>query len=387
MLLTYGKHPKTLATVRSLGRASNQVVVTDDMASPLSAFSKYCHKFVKTSIPSVDSDAFIRELDQICRGEDIELMIPMDDPECDLLSAQSASTTLKTTVAMPPEGIYDIARDKAKTVKLAEELGVEVPMSRVVRNTDELEEAIVRIGLPAIVKPLRSSGSRGFRLIEKNADVVATSGLFDAYGPLLAQEFVKHGGAVGVSYLLDHGKTKAVFAHRRLLEFPDTGGASIVSESIRHPEAELAGKTILEHVGWHGVAMVEFRLDGKTGRPMLMEINPRFWGTLQLAISSGVDFPVMLCKMYAGGDVRPVDTYRTGIRCVSLLPRGIASALAPGGARRLAKTLRYASKSRCFYVESFDDPMPALGSALGLLRFAVDQRMTQSFFREETQQG
>ena len=64
--------------------------------------------------------------------------------------------------------------------------------------------------------------------------------------------------------------------------------------------------------------MVEFKV-GPDGTPYLMEINTRFWGSLQLAIDSGVDFPWLLYQLACGDTPDSVEEYRTGIRLRWLL--------------------------------------------------------------------
>lgn len=76
---------------------------------------------------------------------------------------------------------------------------------------------------------------------------------------------------------------------------------------------------LLDHLEWHGVAMVEFKLDDRTGKPVILEVNPRFWGSLSMAISAGVDFPWLLYQMTMEGDVTPVNEYRLGVRSRCLL--------------------------------------------------------------------
>ena len=53
-------------------------------------------------------------------------------------------------------------------------------------------------------------------------------------------------------------------------------------------------------LNWKGIAMVEWKVDPRDGRPKLMEVNPRFWGSLELAVRSGVDFPVLYAQAAAG---------------------------------------------------------------------------------------
>src|ERR1044071_2712170 len=60
--------------------------------------------------------------------------------------------------------------------------------------------------------------------------------------------------------------------------------------------------------------MLEYKRDSKTGRACLIEVNGRFWGSLQLGIDAGVDFPRLLVDQELGRDVRGPAEYRVGIR-------------------------------------------------------------------------
>jgi hypothetical protein len=93
---------------------------------------------------------------------------------------------------------------------------------------------------------------------------------------------------------------------------------SVLSESVPLDARLLAiSDELLRAASWHGVAMVEFRMtaDG----PFILEVNPRFWGSLQLAIDAGVDFPWLLYQMASGMRVDAPSGYTTGIRCRWLL--------------------------------------------------------------------
>jgi predicted ATP-grasp superfamily ATP-dependent carboligase len=107
----------------------------------------------------------------------------------------------------------------------------------------------------------------------------------------------------------------AVFAHRRLREKPPAGGVSVYRESIpADPVLVQSSVALLQHFQWRGVAMVEYKVDESSGTPYLMEINGRFWGSLQLAIDAGVDFPTLLVRAAAGEHVASVTSYRVGVR-------------------------------------------------------------------------
>jgi predicted ATP-grasp superfamily ATP-dependent carboligase len=70
---------------------------------------------------------------------------------------------------------------------------------------------------------------------------------------------------------------------------------------------------LLAAAGWIGVAMIEFRV-ADDGTPYLMEVNGRFWGSLQLAIDCGIDFPWLLYQITQGLSVAEPQAYAVGRR-------------------------------------------------------------------------
>ena len=66
---------------------------------------------------------------------------------------------------------------------------------------------------------------------------------------------------------------------------------------------------LLTALKWHGVAMVEFKMDAR-GQYWLMEINPRLWGSLALSIDAGVDFPAGLLQIACGQQLAAQPQYK-----------------------------------------------------------------------------
>lgn len=94
--------------------------------------------------------------------------------------------------------------------------------------------------------------------------------------------------------LFNQGTPVCYFSHRRLREKPPAGGVSVLCESAPvDDKLKAAAELLLKKAQWHGVAMIEFRVS-EDGTGYLMEVNPRFWGSLQLAIDSGINFPWLL---------------------------------------------------------------------------------------------
>lgn len=213
------------------------------------------------------------------------------------------------------------ASDKAGIVELARTLGVPVPAFMLASTAIEAHALAPHLSFPLVIKPARSRIlTRAGWLsthVAHACDAAAFRNAIDTIAaeafPVLLQERIS-GAGVGVFACYDRGRPVAYFAHRRLREKPPSGGVSVLRESIAiDPLAREYAHRLLERLGWHGVAMVEFKQDDRDGSLRLMEINGRFWGSLQLAIDAGVDFPGLLVDVARGTAVTPVESYRTGV--------------------------------------------------------------------------
>jgi len=163
------------------------------------------------------------------------------------------------------------------------------------------------------------------------------------------------------------------FAHRRIIEKPPWGGVSALCESIPPPPDELGHALgLLESLNWHGPAMVEFKRNAD-GVAILMEINPRFWGSLELAVRSGLDFPYFAWRLANGEKIENPTVHYCASRWVLGELDSLVTTMfsANHGRSRIADmkahlcALRYGA---CFEIERVSDPMPAFYEYAAWLR-------------------
>ena len=76
---------------------------------------------------------------------------------------------------------------------------------------------------------------------------------------------------------------------------------------------EQMAHALLSSLNWHGLAMVEFKYNPTTKQAWFIEINPRLWGSVHLAISAGVEFPYLhyLCATKGAVAARSYHATRT----------------------------------------------------------------------------
>jgi predicted ATP-grasp superfamily ATP-dependent carboligase len=212
--------------------------------------------------------------------------------------------------------------------------------------------------------------------VVRRADFPAAYTAVHARYPLpIVQECIPPGGeALGVAVLMNFAsEARASFAYRRLREYPITGGPSTLRESAWNPGLQESAERLLSCLGWVGVAMVEFKVDPRDGRPKLLEVNPRFWGSLHHAILCGVDFPFLLYRLAVEGDVDRVRGYRVAAKSRSLLHGDLLHFLKNPDRFHLRPALYDFSIPDD--VLSADDPLPTLGRLCSLVALVWDREL------------
>ena len=323
VVVTCGEQRSALALTRSLGRAGYRVIVCSSHRSPLAASSRHATSVTRVPDSSGDPEGFVAAVARLTESSGAGMLIPMTDSACTAI-IRHRDVLGAVRIPLPPSEAYLAISDKRSLFERARALGLRTPAQQLVpsaEGTAGLELDTLRF--PIVLKPSRSVATTDEgRLLKVGVTHAASEsqlrGLLTAYPPeaypiLLQQRVI--GPGVGQFFLVDEGQPIAEFAHKRLREKPPSGGVSVYRESIPIDRA-LADQSmaLLRSYGWQGVAMVEYKLDSTTGDAYLMEVNGRFWGSLQLAIDAGVDFPRLLVDLTSGRAVEPVRSYRTGVR-------------------------------------------------------------------------
>jgi predicted ATP-grasp superfamily ATP-dependent carboligase len=225
------------------------------------------------------------------------------------------------TPAFPEYSVLELAFNKKKLIDRAVELNVPCPETFSVEDDLAFEEISGKLKFPVVIKPVRSKGGNGISFVDSPDRLKE---IYDAsltkFGPLLIQEKIPYKERYSVAILMNSEQVmkRCCVLHAKRFHPISNGPASFV-ETVNKPQLLELGKTLLESIGYSGIAEIEFVIDSRTNEPKLMEINPRFWGSLQLAINAGVDFPSLLSELVENGDVDKSLNYKTGIRCRHLI--------------------------------------------------------------------
>ena len=322
VLVTDSDTRAALAATRSLARSGHEVITAGERCTSLSSVSRYSSGFVSYPSPMSEPNGFIVAMDTAINKFAIDVVLPMTEVTTLLLTEHRDRTGLPCALPFSSFSSISRASDKAEMVELARDLGVPAPKTIVVRTPEEARATIPNLEFPIVIKPARSRVRTADGWRSACVSYAAGSGdlesrlrqLHPAVFPVLLQEKII-GSGVGLFACYNRGQPIAYFSHRRLREKPPSGGVSVLSESTPlNPVAVDYATRMLDRLSWHGVAMVEFKRDDRDGQLRLMEINSRFWGSLNLAIKSGVDFPSIAVRLAGGMEQPPLPPYRIGVR-------------------------------------------------------------------------
>lgn len=310
-----------LAVVRSLGRLGLEVhAAPSDWTSP-ALRSRYVHQTHSLPSYAASPEAWETRLLELAGNYSIGMILPCSDSS--LAKLHHAGRLGIAQLGVPGPAAMAAFTDKAATRALAESLGIPVAAGELLTPETDADALTGRLGLPMAIKPRASYALRDVvekrfaRIVKSRAELRKTLAAH-AHEDYLAESFFV-GDGVGVSVIARQGTILQAYQHRRLLEASETGAStSRISETI-NPELLRSVEAMTGATKLHGVAMFEFRRDRKTGDHILLEVNPRFWGSLPLALEAGVDFPVMLHDLLSGKPVHVTCDYRVGVRKSDLL--------------------------------------------------------------------
>ncbi len=313
-----------LATVRSLGAHKElSVIAGDEYLLALAGTSKFCDRYVQYPSPQTDPLKFLSWVSDFIQHNNIDFLQPVTEVSSQLLIMHGKDLPPCILPFAPLETIHSLA-NKWLLTNLASKLNIPHPETQYFANADALDVNSVT-EYPVVIKPCMSKIWLEDRWLASTVHVAHSKAeLKNLLGneyfqhPFMLQDFIPGTGA-GIFALYASGRPVVYFAHRRLREKPPGGGVSVLSES-RLPDRQLKeySEKLLKAVDWHGVAMVEYRVT-PAGKAYLMEVNTRFWGSLQLSIDSGVNFPWLLYQIATGETVRANQQYAVGQRLRWLL--------------------------------------------------------------------
>lgn len=358
ILLLDAANQNTLAILRHLGKKGYTIDVCGYQKMSLALFSRYVNRKFIIPEPSKKEDAFINELTSILQNGNYTLLMPVGFKSYKACAKHQETLKKYTQLIITSDKNISLASDKRATNAFAESVGVPVPKTFVLKKKEELDD--IQLAFPCVIKGPFEAGkniveyanNRG-ELETKFRAMCAKNNFTEPDLPIV-QEYIT-GDGYGFFAYYDEGICKRIFSHHRLREYPVTGGASVCAESFRDDKLKEYGTKLLDGLKWNGVAMVEFKKSYSDGEYKLMEINPKFWGSLQLALESGIEFDDYLVQKALGKEISYSEEFKPTTFEWIINGEFFHALERPSAIPKIIRTLFYSKKDIDWF-----DPLPHL---------------------------
>ncbi|HEX2104114.1 MAG TPA: hypothetical protein VHF51_10720 [Solirubrobacteraceae bacterium] len=364
VLLDGGQYVGVLAAVRALRAAGYEPWVATSEPDSYGGRSRAAAGVVVLPDPGFDDNRFARSLARAAARISAAVVLPGTERGLIALSRGVAEFPAGVAVGVCPPATVALATDKTLLHQLARAAGLDVPATRVL-SAAEVAESPPDVSYPAVVKPQRSELPTSLGELEHFA-VTRVKSREELHAALLALP-----GACGVVQPYIDGRlgaTAGVFwdgeivcaAHMAAERTwpPGCGTVSYGRTVAPDPEFDLAIGSLLERLGWRGIFQVDYI--ERDGRRLVIDLNPRIYTWLTLAVAAGRNLPAVWTALLLGREPE-IGRYKCGVRYrhEPYDGRALMSAFR-GGARAAALTGLLPRPRTAHAVVSLRDPMPAL---------------------------
>jgi predicted ATP-grasp superfamily ATP-dependent carboligase len=308
-LVTYGWCRTAYVICESLSRAGFRVSACGDSALSMTRVSRYVDTFDRVPDCFGCPRLYATAVAEVVRKRGVGFVVPAHE---DFVPLQEFRHLLppEVIIAGPPSREGREVLDKWKLVQRATRAGIPVPETYAPDSIEEAERILVRIAVPAILKPHCGNGGKGVVLVHNPRQGIAEYrrlvnqfGLGGSTLPMIQQYIA--GEQMGGCFISVNGILRACFVERYLRCKQAGFGTSVLREHADNDEIRECCARLCAEMNWTGVGHLDFIVGGPGAKPYLLEMNPRFWGALNLSVRNGFDFPAALASLATTGDVDP----------------------------------------------------------------------------------
>lgn len=369
VLITNATSDLGVLVSQSLGAGGFEVIGTDTRALPRWLTSRHLHRL--THLPAHSKQQWQDGILKLIESTQTELFLPLCSRGVQVAVERREAIAALCRCLAPDHEAFLNAYDKRRCMATCRALGIPCAGSLSAGEAENL----LRHGGRIVVKPARDRGAaQGLQILERGDDLERAITRCEAmHGDCLLQECIAGGASAvrSLTLLLDGaGRLLGSFLLQKLRHVPDTGGLTALARSCQDPALVKMVWPFFAHNRWRGAAEVECLWDERSGCFRVIEINPRFAGSLRLSAICGLNLPLLAALAATGATLRPAPegkAYPEGVRYLAptLFARSVmADARRNGWGRALRAAWGDAAGSGACLHSLLAEPLPILARSL-----------------------
>jgi len=291
--------------------------------------SAYIRQFSIITPSYVNEKAFIDDIINLCAQGTYDIILPFVNTSYYAISKYAEKLSEYARFMVPSFDQFTLANDKFNATQFCQKIGIQTPKIFSSYQDNDINAISKILKYPVVIKAKSGVGiAKGLRFannsdeLKKFYDQInsfqAENGSENYDSPLI-QEYIP-GFVHDACSLAHNGKIINVLTQKRHVMYPIYGGVGAVNITTHDPELDKLARKLLEALEWNGPAQIEFKFDPRDKQYKFIEMNPKLWGTLDLSIKVGMNFPKMIRNILLEEDVEKNIKYPSGVRYKFMFP-------------------------------------------------------------------
>jgi predicted ATP-grasp superfamily ATP-dependent carboligase len=318
VLVTDAEGRGALAACRGLDAAGYDVAAAASQRLAVGSWSRSCRKRLWLPDPRLGQRAYIEELAGVLRRGIYDVLLPGSEASLIPISEHREHLEPYVRLGLPAHETVLRSLDKVLLLDEAAASGLAPPPSLACSSASEATAAARELGYPVVAKPQRTFAEHDGRLRERPATVAlderALGRAVALLGtPLVLQRYLDRADIVYCAAVRVGESLFGLTFARNARTWPPEAGPAAMAVTIDPPAGlEARVHEVLSRIGWTGIFQVQL-LDLGGGRFGLIDLNPRLFASLALAVRAGANLPALWCDHLLGRKMNVTDA-RAGVR-------------------------------------------------------------------------
>ncbi|XMO86128.1 ATP-grasp domain-containing protein [Algibacter sp. AS12] len=284
-------------------------VMSDDPDIPMKHSKKVTKFYYRQKTESATD--YINNINDITKNQDIDLVMPIFEDSIGLITKYiDLITTPHKLALLPSHSNFKKAINKGTLTSFLKTIGLPYPKSQVI--TEGLTPDLNKVTYPVLIKPIESpGGGLGIKVFREEFEFLDFINSNDSKNNYLVQDYIE-GYDIDCSVLCKKGEVLAYTIQKPNMFGGSKFAPQISFKFVKEDAIIDQVKTLMKALDWSGVAHLDMRFDENSKNYKVVEINPRFWGSLEASLFAGVNFPYLyylssLDKSFETPDYKLID--------------------------------------------------------------------------------
>nr|WP_321222978.1 ATP-grasp domain-containing protein [uncultured Psychroserpens sp.] len=300
ILITDGNSTWALSVLQCLAQIEGyHVFVLSNKKRTATKFSKYTSYYKFYERP--DDESWVKIINTEIDKHNISVILPIAEQES-LFYIKYGNQILSTAkiIPLPLLRDFETAIDKKALSEFSKSYDIPHPNSFFITSNNDEQACISQINFPVLIKPLSLKGGDGIKKISARERLDEL--LVNSNQPLFVQEYIE-GYDIDCSVLCLNGKVLNHTIQKGNLNGHNAFAPQLAFDFLQNDEVLQVAKLAMAKLNWSGIAHLDMRYDLKAKNYKLIEINARFWGSVEGSMFAGVNFPHKVIQLALNQEV------------------------------------------------------------------------------------